>query len=365
MPKSVFHLRLLIITTLCVSFLMTSRAFAQDMPPIIDFTPSADNPVFTRGEGDSWGGECGTIFAPQVIEYGGTFYLFYSGSCARAGRPAAIGFATSPDGIHWESYEANPVLEPDGEGYDAMCASMGVPIVDDDQWIMYYAGNSTPCAGPGQHIGRAVADAPAGPWQREPAPVLNAGERGDWDEGFIMPHAIISTEQGYVMYYSGGSEFLLPLPRLIGLATSTDGITWTKYDDPATTDAPFAHSDPIVERLADGTSKPLSAWAVDVGRTEQGWEMFFADSCPNDANCPAFIGYATSEDGIHWNMLRALESAALTRQQVDQPWASYCICQPAFVKTDADYRLYFTGCTDELNDCQIGMALGTIVREQP
>jgi len=339
-------------------------AAAQD-DPIIVFTPYEGNPVFDRAAGEAWGGECGTIFAPQVIFDAGVYYLFYSGSCERSGRPAAIGFATSTDGVDWSTHADNPVLAPDGEGYDAMCISIGVPVVEAGQWYLYYAANSTPCAGPGQHIGRAVAASPAGPWERTAEPLVEAGAAGDWDAGFIMPHAVIHTETGYIMYYSGGQEFLTPLPRLFGIATSTDGEHWTKYDDPATTEPPFDHSDPIMELQADGTAIPLEVWSADIAHTDDGWEMIFSvtSSESTSPTSPTLLGYGTSVDGLHWQLYR--EPAVMTRGQVNQAWASSCICYPTFVRHDDLYQVYFTGCTAELNDCRIGLAQGTITQPAP
>jgi hypothetical protein len=193
--------------------------------------------------------------------------------------------------------------------------------------------------------------------------VLTAGKPGEWDEGFIMPHTVIRTEKGYLMYYSGGSEYLVPLPHLVGMATSPDGITWTKYNDPATTQAPYAFSDPVLEMQDDGTTAPLSAWAVDVAKTERGLEMFYSATCPDDTKqgCPGFIGYATSADGVHWKTYRTLETLVLTSEQVNQGWARHCICYPSVVKESGSYKLYFTGCADAMNDCQIGLGTGTIV----
>ena len=55
----------------------------------------------------------------------------------------------------------------------AMCISIGVPVVEGDRWFLYYAANSTPCAGPGQHIGRASAPSPVGPWERAADPLVS------------------------------------------------------------------------------------------------------------------------------------------------------------------------------------------------
>ncbi len=345
--------------------LAPSPTQSQDDDPVITFTPYPENPVFVRGLDEEWAGACGTMFAPQVIQAEGMFYMFYTGSCERLGRPAAIGYAQSPDGIQWTPSQNNPILEPDGNGYDAMCVSIGVPVYENGQWILYYAGNSTPCAGPGQHIGRAVAESPDGEWIRDEEPLLEAGQAGDWDEGFIMPHAVIHTEdQGYVMFYSGGSEFLLPLPRLVGIATSPDGIHWTKYNDLQTNEPAYANSDPILEMGDDGTFHAFSAWSLDVAYEDGEWEMIFSNPCPQNLadNCPTFMGYGVSEDGIHWQTYRTPETAVLTRDRVNAAWASHCICHPSFLQVDGEYRLYFVGCTDEMNDCQIGLATGTITR---
>lgn len=332
--------------------------------PAITFSPHEQNPVLMRTAGENWGCEDGTIFAPKVLQHQGRYYLFYTGSCNRQGRPAAIGYAVSEDGVTWSKYTRNPILAPDGEGYDAMCVSVGVPLMEGDLWVLYYAGNSQPCAGPGRYIGRATASSPDGTWVRAEVPMLAAGKAGDWDEGFIMPHAVLRTEQGYVMYYSGGSEYLLPLPRLIGMATSPDGIHWAKYNDPATSQPPYASSDPVLELQEDGTTAVFSAWAVDVLKTEDGWEMFYSGTCPAEVkqDCPGFIAYATSADGIRWTTYRTPETLVLTPKHGDQEWAEHCVCYPSVLRTDVDasYKLYYTGCTDQPNDCQIGLATGTI-----
>ena len=361
---------MLVVTRFLVGFMIVwaicgqtvVRAQDDGATPDVDFAAIAQNPVLSRGDNDAWDPECGTIFAPQVVEQDGVYYLFYTGCPRREGTPGSIGYATSVDGITWTKPERNPILSPDGSGYDAMCISVGVPVVDGDGWMLYYAANSQPCAGPGQHIGRATAASPDGDWQRDAEPVLEAGQPGEWDAGFIMPHAVLRTDSGYVMYYSAGEEYLVPLPRLIGMATSPDGVHWTKYDDPATVDAPFADSDPVRRVAADGTSESLAVWALDVLTTETGWEMFYSGTCPDQTqqDCPGFIAYARSEDGIHWTTYSAPEQRVLTPSRVDQPWAAHCICYPSVLRRGSEYWLYFTGCLDGMNDCQIGMARGTV-----
>lgn len=338
-------------------------AYAQDDDalPDLQFTAIEENPVLSRGDDDAWDPACGTIFAPQVAESDGRYYMFYTGCPRRTGTPGAIGYAVSDDGVNWTKPDNNPIIVPDGSGYDAMCVSVAVPLVDDATWVLYFASNSQPCAGPGRYIGRATAGTPEEEWVRDDAPVLEAGEHGAWDAGFIMPHSVVRTDGGYVMYYSAGEEYLVPLPRLIGMATSPDGIHWTKYNDP-TTDGAYAASDPIVRVEADGTQTHLAVWALDVMTSETGYEMFFSATCPDDIvqDCPGFIAYARSDDGIHWTAYPEIERRALAPEWVDQPWASHCVCYPSVLRQDGEYWLYFTGCADGMNDCEVGMARGTV-----
>ena len=55
-----------------------------------------------------WDGRA--IWAPNVIELNGTYYMFYTGLNSMLSQ--SIGVATSDDLIHWERYHGNPVLSP-------------------------------------------------------------------------------------------------------------------------------------------------------------------------------------------------------------------------------------------------------------
>lgn len=363
MPKRVFVFAFLL--TIWVLLGAHRSAAQDDNAPKIDFTFYSNSSVLPRGTVEEWDGAEGIVFAPHVIEHEGTFYMFYSGADNPRGRPAAIGLATSPDGINWTKYADNPILEPDGDGFDSMCISVGVPFLEGDTWVLYYAANSQPCYGPGRFIGRATADSPEGPWQRDAEPLLTAGTDEEWDAGFIMPHSVIKTGEGYRMYYSGGEEYLVPLPRRIGLALSEDGLTWVKCNDPSTT-TPCEQSDPLYYTDAEGNSKPLDLWAVDVlppSATGAPWEMFFSSTCPDrvSENCPAFLGYGLSDDGITWTIYNEPGTRVL-EPSCDIEFACQRLSYPSALRIEDEYYIYFTGCTETETDCEIGLATGTISR---
>jgi predicted GH43/DUF377 family glycosyl hydrolase len=327
-------------------------ASGQDEPKItVNLTPYEGNPVLVPGPSGSW--DDGTILEPSVVFYDGLYYMFYTG--ARIGWAAvAIGYATSSDGLAWEKYPENPVLEADGTGFDAGIVIGSVAIVEGDTWVLYYIGSGTA-------IGRATAPSPSGPWTREEEPVLTLGSFKEWDQPSIDIHSIIATEEGYVLYYAGGDLASLNGGG-IGMATSPDGIHWTKYDDPTTTESPYAESDPVLQHgLADWDMDFLGGGSAR--QTADGWEIFYfgKGQLEGEAERVTSIGYATSDDGIHWTEYEG--NPILTPE--DDP------AEPAdthanmgisrVIVRDSTYLLYYDYLW--LQAGGIGVATGTITRE--
>ena len=60
---------------------------------------------------------------------------------------------------------------------------------------------------------------------------------------------------------------------MCGMATSADGTSWTKYDDPGTTEAPFAESDPVLQPSPPGWDAEDVKYSVM--NTDPGWEMLY------------------------------------------------------------------------------------------
>jgi predicted GH43/DUF377 family glycosyl hydrolase len=79
----------------------------------------------------------------------------------------------------------------------------------------------------------------------------------------------------------------------IGMATSADGISWTKYDDPATIDEPFAVSDPVLQPDADWESIQVDRPRVVI--SPDGWVMIYQAGTAVERR-----GLALSRDGIVW-----------------------------------------------------------------
>jgi predicted GH43/DUF377 family glycosyl hydrolase len=166
-------------------------------------------------------------------------------------------------------------------------------VEDDGTWVIYfYTWNTREEPPPVSEIGRATAHNPLGPWTVDSEPVLRGNKTG-WEGIHVDAPSVVKTEDGYLMYYSGFNS----ATSAIGMATSDDGIHWTKYDDPTTTDAPFAESDPILvsEREDYRYHQPR------VERTDDGYVMIFRLQPSSGGNMG--LGIATSEDGINWQVV--------------------------------------------------------------
>ncbi|NOX86272.1 MAG: T9SS type A sorting domain-containing protein [Chlorobi bacterium] len=312
-----------------------------------DLTPYQGNPVLDFGSPGSW--DAGWVAFGRTVLYNGVYYSFYAGSPDLMTSPEAIGYATSSDGILFTKYENNPVLKGDSSGFDAYFVSEPVPLIEDSIWILYYNASPAPSGEPGPAIGRATASDPSGPWTRGDSAVLETGNAGEWDASFIMPNSVIHTDSGYVMYYSASiGPPSQGAPAMIGMATSADGITWTKYDDPATTDPPYADSDPVLTLGSPGSWDAGFAWECTVWQTTNGWEMYYSGTPDNFAT--EQIGYATSTDGINW--VKYENNPILSP---DESWANLWLLASSVVIFDSTYYLYYTG-FDGFTSARVGLA---------
>jgi predicted GH43/DUF377 family glycosyl hydrolase len=335
----------------------TPTQIPTETPPSIQFNlvPYEDNPIIEMGAEGEW--DQFQVIAGQVVISDNLFHMFYSGS----GKDMhGIGYAVSTDGREFTKHNANPIFQPDGEGFDAIGTSFATPLVMEDTWMLFYNGSAEGEVIPGwkyagSSIGLTTAPEPTGPWTPGQL-VLNAGGNGEWDAGLVIPSRVIATEDGYIMYYTGGPDQTEPVRWMCGMASSSDGINWTKYDDPNTTEAPFAESDPI---LQPGDSWDSESVHCSVLRTDSNWEMFFEGWGPLGAGNVSKIGYATSQDGVDWTkypgnpILYPQSDPAAHPLQYDE------LNHPSAVKDGSIYYLFYS----YLLFKDQGVAFGTI--EQP
>jgi hypothetical protein len=249
-----------------------------------------------------------------VVFHDGRFHMFYD---AVPSFPAliAVGYATSSDGLTWERAATEPVFTISNIPWQPQPTNfrMNSVLVDDGTWVLYFSVSDSYRDLIGV-VGRATAPDPTGPWAVDPEPVLAPGKSGEWDAGNVGNVDVIRTDDGYSMYYAGAQG--------IGLATSPDGIVWTKYDDPAMSEAPFVDSDPVIALPA-----PVGEHDPNVVRTAQGWRMVYRSD--------RGLEYAASADGMHWTLFTEAPLVSGIKDLRTMIWYS------AFVIHDRTAYLYF------------------------
>ncbi len=136
-------------------------------------------------------------------------------------------------------------------------------------------------------------------WTKHAGNPVLTGTAGEWDEDGPFAPRVIKNGSTYQMWYSSDGQ--------IGLATSSDGIAWTKYaGNPVLTESWDAGGVGIVSVLLEDSTYKM--WLQ--GGTGQN---------------PG-IGYATSSDGIAWTMyggnpvLKPGEPGLLANVNYDHDW---------------------------------------------
>jgi sucrose-6-phosphate hydrolase SacC (GH32 family) len=243
-------------------------------------------PVIANGRAAHWTGKWMNPGGVVVID--GAFHMFLNAFQNWPGE-ISIGHFVSENGYEWDPAQEDPVFTSNAVPY--LEADRGIDVssavvLPDGSLALYF---HTISEGANTGIGMATAPGPEGPWTFSDAPILAKGAGNRWDNGALAWPNVVVGPDGLVMYYTGVS---VTGRSAIGMATSSDGYTWTKYNDTATTEAQFADSDSVLSGAdsytGGSTDRPRAQY------TPEGWVMIYTGSDLNDR------GLAFSDDGIHW-----------------------------------------------------------------
>jgi len=157
-------------------------------------------------------------------------------------------------------------------------------------------------------------------WTKLPQnPMLSLSNPGSFDSHNIFAPAIVKQEDRYFLYYSGGPSGPLTgeayIDYQLGLATSDDGVNFTKQGSPL---LPLGlrddfHATPALLRDARG----------DLLLDDDGtWHMVFNGNRADD------VEHATSTDGINW-------------QKDTQSPIYQSAYSPSLLKVDDEYWMYY------------------------
>jgi len=194
----------------------------------IVWTKYPRNPVLSPGSTGQW--DAGSVNEAWVIRQDGGYKMWYTGESAGSGSTSpvyAIGYATSPDGIHWTKYSGNPVFTSAGGTWDNLWVLRPMILPTNSSYTMYYIGANE------QNFGNGLAASKDGVhWAREDVTI--ALSQDGWDSSGNDLSSVTVAPGGYLFAYEGWSgKASSSTPALtnyaIGFASSTDGVTTTPF----------------------------------------------------------------------------------------------------------------------------------------
>jgi predicted GH43/DUF377 family glycosyl hydrolase len=157
-------------------------------------------------------------------------------------------------------------------------------------------------------------------WTKRANPVLDVGPPGAWDDKAVVEPRVFATDGGYRMYY-GGHRSIGPDAYALGLATSPDGVNWTR-----------SGSAPI---FGDEAGTPVLAAGAGIIADASGWHMWFGRMLES-------LNYASSADGISWTagpsnpvLTRNPDAGAADHEGLGDSVSVY--------RDGASYRILYTG----------------------
>ncbi len=269
------------------------------------------------------------------------FYIVIVASALLAGCGEARKIAGALDtGAGW-----SPWTKSSAAVYSGTSRIVSDPSVIADEFVfrlMYTSVDFTNPAGP--HVGISLATSPDSmKWTAVPNSADGAithgeilrGRAGAWDENLETPF-LMKTQNGYYLYYSGYRDGMTPgepakgLPASLGLATSQDGVTFTRVQ-----------SEPILTPTPESFDAD-AIYSPDIIPYQSGYLMVYAGHCYND--CPGTPGVrilsTTSPDGIHWTK----SAQPLLSPTAPPEWMRDSVAEPAILLGPDGYLyLFFTG----------------------
>lgn len=282
---------------------------------------NTDNKAIDLGRFGTW--DQLRIHHPCAIEKDGNVYLFYSGQSANG--IWQIGVAIVPmatfNGKGFKKSINNPILSPGKIGsWDEIGVLDPFVIYDANSglWKMWYRGINSANF---QQIGYAISKNPDFGWMKlNSNPVLSPA---NWEGIIVMTPCVLKEHSStYMMFYTGNEP---TINARIGLATSSDGINWTK-----------SNLNPVLRPYGTGWCQ-LSVFSPRTLKKKlDGFYYIYYSGKPNDATKYSKIGLAKSRDFKTWVFNSNNPILAPTRK-----WEGYEVENPNYLEIVGKHYLYY------------------------
>jgi predicted GH43/DUF377 family glycosyl hydrolase len=307
---------------------VAARAPAEEAPPAIrawlgpqKWTRDLDGPTLSLGEPGTFDDH--HIFAPCVIKEDGRYSLWYCGSTGSAldvseqrvrdERVFKLGLATSRDGLHFERH-VGPVMEMKDPPRSILTpailrATDGTPIREAGKLRMWFS-TADFSGRTGPHMIREASSADGTGWSVPSESQLQKA----------YAPSVLKTGDEYQIWYTDVTSF----PWKFRHARSRDGTKWHLTPDPVMT-----------------LSQPWEARVLVypcVVQVDDCYLMWYG-SYTSDDRLKTAIGFAVSQDGIHWH--KHPDNPVL-RPRDDRPWESNYVGNSTVLREpDGRFRMWY------------------------
>jgi len=278
---------------------------------------------------------------------------------------------------NWIDNQTNPVLVGGNNYYDYYGIAQPVVLYDENKYKMWYYGD----AGNAKKYVLYAESTDGKNWVKHPGPVLSPGNSGSWDSWAVHPGAIIKENGIYKMYYSGWADQYGEW--YIGLATSVDGINWSKKPNPILSSGSgweYQIASCFIIKKNNQyylyyTGRNMPYYSIGLAISNDGinftkysgnpilindkpwegtgilyptifWENNVYKMVYMNAQGTGF-GLAQSSDGINWT--KDPQNPFFRKDQTANGWGNSNIAYPNVVRVNNDFRIYYSGAANSYN----------------
>ncbi|MEJ2596195.1 MAG: T9SS type A sorting domain-containing protein [bacterium] len=281
--------------------------FSQDTCWWQNWEKSEANPLFPQDGEDYW---FSSAYSKAILYQNGIYRMWFSAWEASTDQYAKVSYAESENGTDW-IIDDQPLFSGGSEGAWNHVIFVSSVLLVNDTLRMWYTGS--PTSNPSvPSIGYAWS-LDGETWTLYPeavfTPPVSSGS-------FNSICEILYADETYHMYFGNASG--------ISYAWSTDGITWTLYDD-----------NPVIEKLP-GTFYDYGILPSGMILENDTIHMWFSGAT---GIVSWRIGYAWSTDWVNWTVH---EEIAMLQGLLNE-WDGTCVFDAHVILDDGIYKMWFTG----------------------
>ncbi|MBX9792430.1 MAG: hypothetical protein K2Y37_26310 [Pirellulales bacterium] len=272
-----------------------------------------DGPILALGERGQF--DDMHIFAPTVAWEHNEFRMWYCGSRgSRNNRVFRLGLATSDDGLRFEKYQHNPVLEFADGMHSVLTPALlrdGTGQVIREVGKLRMWTSAAALGKSGLHTLHETTSEDGILWAELSPPLL---------EHVYCP-TVLKTARGYEMWFSDVSS----RPWLFRHAASNDGTHWRVTPEP-------------VLRLSQPWEAEVLVYPT-VLLVDGAYLMWYGSYNHSTRRQTTAIGFAASSDGVHWHKL---PQNPVFMADPNRPWESNYVGSGCVLRLpDGSFRYWY------------------------